>query len=63
MGLENTSAVHPLCDHDQTSLSSRAEEVMILQHIVWKHFSERCWDVWMRFTEGKHCSWLEANQL
>lgn len=39
-GLGEYSALHPLCVHGQTHLPSRAEEGMVLQHLVWKHLSE-----------------------
>lgn len=60
-GLGKYSALHLPCDHGQNHLSGRAEEGMILQHLVWKHLSEWWWDVWMGLIEGKLCSWLDAN--
>lgn len=59
MVLWHTFAAYSLCD----SLSSRDEEVMILQHWAWIHFSERLWDVCVSLVQGKLCLQLDANQL
>lgn len=54
---------HTLCvTMIKTSLSSRAEEGMILHHFVWKHFNE-WFGMFAWGSDGKLCSWLHANQL